>query len=215
MIYSKAIAKQTATYLLKIKAVELNNTKPFQWASGWKAPIYCDNRKTLSYPEIRTYLRKQFEEIINREYPETEVIAGVATGGIAMGALIAQALNKPFVYIRNASKGHGLQNRIEGVLQPGQKTVVIEDLVSTGKSSLNAVDALNDSEANVLGMVSIFDYGFQMAVENFENHECDLLSLSDYEHLLEVALQQGYVHDSELAALSEWRLSPEKWGTAQ
>ncbi len=215
MIYSKAIAKQTATNLLKIKAVELNNTKPFQWASGWKAPIYCDNRKTLSYPEIRTYLRKQFEEIINREYPETEVIAGVATGGIAMGALIAQALNKPFVYIRNASKGHGLQNRIEGVLQPGQKTVVIEDLVSTGKSSLNAVDALKDSKANVLGMVSIFDYGFQMAVENFENHECDLLSLSDYEHLLEVALQQGYVHDSELAALSEWRLSPEKWGTAQ
>lgn len=215
MIYSKAIAKQTAAYLLQIKAVELNNAKPFQWASGWKSPIYCDNRKTLSFPEIRTHIRIHFEEIINQQYPQAEAIAGVATGGIAIGALVAQALNKPFVYVRNASKGHGLQNRIEGVLESEQKTVVIEDLVSTGKSSLNAVDALNDSKADVVGMVSVFDYGFQMAADNFTAKECELLSLSDYEHLLEVALEQGYILKTDIEALRQWRLAPEKWGIHQ
>lgn len=215
MIYSKAIARQTAAYLLHIKAVELNNKHPFQWASGWKSPIYCDNRKILSFPEIRTQIRIHFEEIINEQYPQAEVIAGVATGGIAIGALVAQALNKPFVYVRNASKGHGLQNRIEGVLQSGQNTVVIEDLVSTGKSSLSAVDALKASYANVVGMVSIFDYGFQMAAENFAEKECELLSLSDYEHLLEVALEQGYILKTDIKALSQWRLAPEKWGMHQ
>ncbi len=215
MIYSKAIAKQTASYLLQIKAVELNNSQPFQWASGWNAPIYCDNRKTLSYPEIRTRIRIHFEEIINQQYPQAEVIAGVATGGIAIGALVAQALNKPFVYVRNAPKGHGLQNRIEGLLEPGQKTVIIEDLVSTGKSSLNAVDALESSNANVVGMVSVFDYGFQMAMDNFAEKNCELLSLSDYEHLLEVALEQGYILKSDIEVLSQWRLAPEKWGSTQ
>lgn len=215
MIYSKAIAGQTALHLLQIKAIKLNNTTPFQWASGWKAPIYCDNRKTLSYPDVRTFLRRQFVHIIRQEYADATVVAGVATGGIAIGALVAEALELPFVYVRSTQKEHGLQNKVEGVLRKEDKAVVIEDLVSTGKSSLSAVKALKNSGAEVRGMVAIFDYGFDEAMKNFHEAQCDLLSLSDYETLLSNAYSEGYITSSELHSLGEWRKAPEKWGVDQ
>ena len=215
MIYSKETARQTALYLLQIKAIKLNNTTPFQWASGWKAPIYCDNRKTLSYPAIRRYLRAQFIHIIRKEYAGATVVAGVATGGIAMGALVAEGLELPFVYVRSAQKGHGMQNKIEGVLRDGDKAVVIEDLVSTGRSSLTAVRALKDSGVKVLGMISIFDYGFDTAVQNFLDEQCDLLSLADYDTLLTHAHYEGYITSRELGSLGYWRKAPEKWGVDQ
>ncbi len=212
MIYSKETARETANNLLQIKAIKLSYSKPFQWASGWKSPIYCDNRKTLSYPEVRDQLRERMSGIVKEEYAEADVVAGVATGGIALGALVAQQLNLPFVYVRSSQKGHGLQNKVEGVLNPRQKVVVIEDLVSTGKSSLNAVDALRESEASVLGMISIFDYGFEVAKQNFHDKNCKLYSLSDYEALLEVAVNNGTIDSGELASLTNWRKAPEKWG---
>ncbi|HKK09190.1 MAG TPA: orotate phosphoribosyltransferase [Bacteroidales bacterium] len=215
MIYSKETARETANNLLQIKAIKLSYSTPFQWASGWKAPIYCDNRKTLSFPEVRNNLRDRMSEIIRQEYAAADVIAGVATGGIALGVLVAQQLNLPFVYVRSSQKGHGLQNRVEGVLQPNQKAVVIEDLVSTGKSSLNAVDALRNSEVTVLGMISIFDYGFDVARQNFDDKSCSLYSLSDYEALLEVALQENYIQKDESESLTSWRKNPENWGRNQ
>jgi orotate phosphoribosyltransferase len=212
MIYSKETARETANNLLQIKAIKLSYSKPFQWASGWKSPIYCDNRKTLSYPEVRDQLRERMSGIVKEEYAKADVVAGVATGGIALGALVAQQLNLPFVYVRSSQKGHGLQNKVEGVLNPKQKVVVIEDLVSTGKSSLNAVDALRESEASVLGMISIFDYGFEVAKQNFRDKNCKLYSLSDYEALLEVAVNNGTIDSGELASLTNWRKAPDKWG---
>ena len=200
-----------ADYLLQIKAVKFNNQNPFTWASGRKSPIYCDNRVTLSYPEIQTYIRDQFVAIIREKYADVDVIAGVATGGIAQGALVAQILEKPFIYIRAEEKKHGMNNRIEGHITAGQKVVVIEDLVSTGKSSLLAVDALREANCEVLGMVAIFTYTLQTAIENFEKANVKLDTLTTYPILLKQAVAGGYVTESDFASLNEWSANPEKW----
>lgn len=204
-------ALKVAEFLLRIKAVELNPEHPFTWASGLKSPIYCDNRKTLSYPDIRTYLREAFISTITESYPLPDVIAGVATGGIAIGALIAQSLNLPFVYVRSEAKKHGLGNQVEGVLKPRQKVVVIEDLISTGKSSLNAVQALREQQAEIMGMIAIFSYGFETASQNFASHHCNLITLSNYDALLKQALNSGYINAGQLETLQEWKNNPENW----
>lgn len=206
------IALKTAEYLLQIKAIKLNLQKPFIWASGWNSPIYCDNRKTLSYPKIRTYIRQQFVEIIREEFGTPDVIAGVATGAIAQGVLVAQYLGLPFVYVRSAPKEHGLSNLIEGVVEKGQSVVVIEDLISTGGSSLKAVEALRDAGCDVKGMAAIFTYGFPKAAESFEKANCKLVTLSDYNSLLQQACESNFIKEEDLAHLSEWREAPDKWG---
>jgi len=211
MIYNSDIAENTAKFLLQIKAIKLNNTSAFHWASGWNSPIYCDNRKTLSYPVIRTYLRQKFSEIIRDEFSEVDVIAGVATGGIAIGALVAEELGKPFVYVRSTKKGHGLQNQIEGELKSGQSVMVVEDLVSTGKSSLMAVDALREAGSEVKGMVAIFTYGFALAEENFDKASCKLITLSDYQTAINIALKENYIMEDDMVSLNEWRKAPELW----
>ena len=198
--------------MLQIKAIKLNLQKPFTWASGWKSPIYCDNRKTLSYPKIRTFIRQQFASIINDEFGVPEVIAGVATGAIAHGALVAQELGLPFVYVRSEAKDHGLTNLIEGVVEKGQSVVVVEDLISTGGSSLKAVQALRDVGCDVKGMVAIFTYCFPKAEESFAKAKCKLVTLSDYHILLEQAVESNFIVESDLAHLAEWREDPEKWG---
>jgi orotate phosphoribosyltransferase len=208
---SQERALKVAEFLLRIKAVELNPEHPFTWASGLKSPIYCDNRKTLSYPEIRTYLREAFISTITENYPKPDVIAGVATGGIAIGALIAQSLNLPFVYVRSEAKKHGLGNQVEGVLKPGQKVVVIEDLISTGKSSLNAVQALREQEAEISGMIAIFSYGFDTASKSFAANQCKMTTLSNYDALLKQALSSGYINSNQLVTLQEWKNNPESW----
>jgi orotate phosphoribosyltransferase len=212
MVYNEDIALQISEFLLQIKAIKLSPKEPFTWASGWKSPIYCDNRKTLSYHKIRTNIRQRFVEVINDKFGDTDVIAGVATGGIAMGALVAQELGLPFVYVRAASKEHGLQNQIEGVLESGQSVVIIEDLVSTGKSSLAVVEAVQKAEGNVKGMVAIFSYGFKVAENAFKKAKCPLITLSDYNVLLRQALKSNYINAKEMAVLEEWRLAPEEWG---
>lgn len=204
-------AENVASALLKIKAIKLEPTNPFTWASGWKSPIYCDNRKTLSYPEVRTYIREQFANVIREKYPEAEVIAGVATGAIAQGVLVAQELNLPFVYVRSAAKSHGLENLIEGEYKPGQKVVVVEDLISTGGSSLQAVEALKKAGCEVLGMVAIFTYGFQKAEDNFAAAQCELTTLSNYNAMIDLALKTGYIQESDVERLKEWRKSPETY----
>ncbi|MFD0761015.1 orotate phosphoribosyltransferase [Lutibacter aestuarii] len=211
MIMSKDTAKKTAELLLQIKAIKLQPNDPFTWASGWKSPIYCDNRTTLSFPKIRNYLRENLANIIEKEYGKPDVIAGVATGAIAIGVLVAQHLNLPFVYVRPEPKSHGRKNQVEGFLEKGKNVVVIEDLISTGKSSLNAVKALKEEGANVKGMVAIFNYGFKIADENFENANVNLTTLSDYEYLLEQALDSNYISSSELETLKNWRENPSKW----
>jgi len=198
-------------YLLQSKAIKLEPAKPFTWASGWKSPIYCDNRITLSYPEIRKSIRDAFAEKIKQLYPNTEVIAGVATGAIAQGALVADILNLPFIYVRSAPKKHGTENLIEGRLQAGQKVVVIEDLISTGGSSLQAVEALRKADAEVLGMMAIFTYGFPLAEENFKNQQVTLHTLTNYMKLLDLALQTGYIKEEQLDILKQWRQNPDKW----
>ncbi|MCY1632907.1 orotate phosphoribosyltransferase [Marinifilum sp. D737] len=205
-------AKQVAEYLLQIKAIKLEPTNPFTWASGWKSPIYCDNRKTLSYPEVRTYIKKAFAEVVMEKYPEVEVIAGVATGAIAQGALVAEEMNKPMVYIRSSAKAHGMTNLIEGEIKPGQKVVVIEDLISTGGSSLKAVQALREAGCEVLGMVAIFTYGFQKAVDNFTENNCKLDTLSDYNIMIDRAQEIGYIKAEDVDQLKEWRKDPASWG---
>ncbi len=200
-----------ARNLLQIKAIKLNSQNPFTWASGWKSPIYCDNRKTLSYPEIRNIIKKEFASIIKEKYKDADVIAGVATGAIAIGALVADLLDLPFVYVRSSSKGHGLENLIEGVLEQGQKVVVIEDLVSTGGSSIKAVHAIRKHGAEVLGMLAIFTYDFQLSVNNFKSADCELTTLSDYHALLETALETDYIKPDELDSLKEWRKQPDRW----
>lgn len=207
-------ALKVAEFLLKIKAVELSPSAPFTWASGMKSPIYCDNRKTLSFPEIRDFLRDRFAAIVTEKYGTPDVIAGVATGGIALGALVAQALNLPFIYVRSEAKKHGLGNQVEGVLEKGQKVVVIEDLVSTGKSSLNALAALREAGAEVLGMVAIFTYNFAKAADNFEQSSCKLSTLTDYDTLLKQALQSNYINDEQVSSLRDWKGNPEKWSEA-
>ena len=200
-----------AQHLLQIKAVKLSPKEPFTWASGLKSPIYCDNRVTLSYPTVRTYIRQQFVELIMKQFGKPDVIAGVATGGIAQGALVAQELGLPFVYVRSEKKSHGMNNQIEGVINPGQSVIVIEDLVSTGKSSLLAVDALREAGAEVKGMVAIFTYQMQIAADNFAAKNCTLHTLSDYETLIYKAVEEGYVTDGDLNSLNEWRLDQQAW----
>jgi orotate phosphoribosyltransferase len=211
MITNKDRALKVAEFLLQIKAVKLKPSEPFTWASGWKSPIYCDNRKTLSYPQIRTFIRQAYTEIIREEFGSPEVIAGVATGGIAQGALIAQELGLPFIYVRSSAKGHGMQNLIEGDFMEGQNVVVIEDLVSTGGSSLKAVEALREAKLNVKGMVAIFDYGFEISKTNLKEANCTLTTISDYDHLIEEAVKLGYVKEEDLASLREWRDDPANW----
>jgi len=201
----------TAEKLLQIKAIKLQPANYFTWASGWFSPIYCDNRKTLSFPDVRKYIRDSFVKQIKEKYPETEVIAGVATGAIAIGVLVAEAIDLPFIYIRSSSKGHGLQNQIEGYYEKNQKVVVIEDLVSTGGSSLKAVEALRNAEMNVLGMLAIFTYGFKVAEDNFEKAGVELTTLSDYHTLIDLAAEKNYIKDSDKQTLSEWRQAPDKW----
>ncbi|MBQ9212630.1 MAG: orotate phosphoribosyltransferase [Bacteroidales bacterium] len=202
---------QTAKYLLEINAVKLQPENPFTWASGWKSPIYTDNRKTLSYPEVRNFLKNGFAEIIRTKYPDTELIAGVATGAIAVGALVADTLGLPFVYVRSSNKSHGLENIVEGVCKEGQKTIVIEDLVSTGQSSLKAVSALRDLKCDVKAMLAIFTYGFPLAEEAFKNANCTLQTLSNYNVLVDLALKTGYIKESQLETLKNWRKNPDKY----
>jgi orotate phosphoribosyltransferase len=204
-------AIKVAKYLLEIKAVKLQVKKPFNWASGWNSPIYCDNRKTLSFPEVRGYLRDCFVRIIKEKYPNTDIIAGVATGGIALAALVAQELNLPLCYVRAKAKGHGLTNTIEGEISKGNNVVVLEDLISTGGSSLNAVASLREAECNVLGMLAIFSYGFKMAEDNFNNNSCDLHILSDYNTLVEQAEKMNYITYDDVQSLKDWRKSPNTW----
>jgi orotate phosphoribosyltransferase len=205
-------AKKTAEFLLQIKAIKLQPSNPFTWASGWKSPIYCDNRKTLSFPEVRTYIRDSFATLISELYPQAELIAGVATGAIAHGALAADRLGLPFIYVRSEAKEHGLGNQIEGYYEPGQKVVVIEDLISTGGSSLNAVKALREAGCNVLGMVAIFTYEFKKASDGFARENCTLNTLSNYSVLVDTALSTGYIGKAEVETLKSWRVDPAVWG---
>ncbi|MFT7898440.1 MULTISPECIES: orotate phosphoribosyltransferase [Tenacibaculum] len=211
MDFNKDTAKKTAELLLQIKAIKLSPQEPFTWASGWKSPIYCDNRITLSYPPVRNFLKQEIAKLVEEKHGKPDVIAGVATGAIAIGILVAQELGVPFVYVRPEPKKHGRQNQIEGHIESGQNVVVIEDLISTGKSSLNAVKALKEAHANVKGMIAIFSYGFNIATENFKNDKVELTTLSNYEHLLEQALDSKYITSEELRTLEDWRIAPSEW----
>ncbi len=208
---TKNIAIETANQLLKIKAIKLNLENPYTWASGWKSPIYCDNRITLSYVPIRNFIRESLTNLIEFKYGKPDVIAGVATGAIAIGVLVAQELGVPFVYVRPEAKKHGRKNQIEGHLENGQNVVVVEDLISTGKSSINAVKALKEANVNVKGMVAIFTYSFDEAATNFEKENIELTTLSDYNLLLEEALSSNYITEKDLQTLQEWRKNPSTW----
>lgn len=211
MIVSQTTAVKIAQDLLQIKAIKLQPHKPFVWASGWKAPIYCDNRRTLSYPKIRNFLRDQFIDVIKKKYGKVDVIAGVATGGIAHGMMIADAMNLPFCYVRAEAKVHGLANLIEGVVGAGQKVVIIEDLISTGKSSLKAVSSLRNAGCTVQGMISIFTYNFKVAADAFKKEKCPVVHLCDYETLTKEALKKGVVTKEDIKLLKSWREAPDKW----
>ncbi|MDA3944672.1 MAG: orotate phosphoribosyltransferase [Bacteroidetes bacterium] len=211
MKYKLESAMNLAGFLLQIKAIKLNPASPFTWASGLKSPIYCDNRITLSYHKIRTHIRQEFVNALLEKYDKPDLIAGVATGGIAQGALVAQELGLPFAYIRSEKKSHGLNNQIEGLVEEGQSVVVIEDLVSTGGSSLKAVEALRAKGAVVKGMLAIFTYGLAIAEENFEKANCELITLTDYDTLLKKASEDGFVQEKELQSLLKWRIDPKKW----
>lgn len=200
-----------AEKLLKIKAIKVQPQNPFTWASGWKSPIYCDNRKTLSYPEIRTFIKKEFARLIREKYGDVDVVAGVATGAIAQGAMVAEELGLPFVYVRSSPKDHGLENLIEGDLKPGQKVVVIEDLISTGGSSLKAVEALRKDGCEVIGMLAIFTYGFPVASEKFSEANVELTTLSNYGAVLEHLLKTEFIGEEEMKTLKEWRKDPANW----
>ncbi|MFI3330544.1 MAG: orotate phosphoribosyltransferase [Rikenellaceae bacterium] len=207
----KNIEQSIAQSLLQIKAIKLSPANHFTWASGWFSPIYCDNRKILSFPTSRKLVYESFAEIIAEKYPEADIIAGVATGAIAHGVLVAEKMNKPFIYVRSSAKGHGLTNQVEGDYKAGDKVVVIEDLVSTGGSSLSAVEALKAAGCEVLGMVAIFSYGFPTADENFAAAGVKLDTLSNYEAMIKLAIEQGYVEETDLETLREWRKSPSTW----
>ncbi len=207
----KDIALKIASDLLSIGAIKLNKETPFTWASGWKSPIYCDNRLSLSFPEIRTFIRQSLAEVVRSKYPEAEAIAGVATAGIPQGALIADELGLPFIYVRSKPKGHGMTNLIEGKVTEGQKVVVVEDLVSTGGSSLKAAADLKAANIEVLGMLAIFTYGFPVAAENFKNANIELHCLSNYSVMLEKALEMDYIHPGDVSSLEEWRKDPASW----
>lgn len=208
----KELEKLVAGKLLQIKAIKVQPENPFTWASGWKSPIYCDNRKTLSYPDLRSFIKIELARIIAEKYPDVDVVAGVATGAIAQGAMVADELGKPFVYVRSAPKDHGLENLIEGDIKPGQKVVVVEDLVSTGLSSLKAVDALRKDDCEVVGMVAIFTYGFPIADQRFKEAGVELTTLSNYESVLEHLLQENLITEDVKKTLQEWRKTPETWG---
>lgn len=210
-LYDKQIASQVASQLLKIEAIRLQPEKPFTWASGWKSPIYCDNRLSLSYPKVRNFIKESLTKAIKANFPEVEAIAGVATAGIPQGALIADEMELPFLYVRSKPKGHGMENMIEGKVTPGQKVVVVEDLVSTGGSSLKAVQDLKHAGFEVLGMVAIFTYGFDIAAQNFEEAGVKLICLSDYAAMLPQALEKNYIDDFALTSLVEWRENPAAW----
>lgn len=211
MILNKETAAKTAELLLQINAIKLQPQNPFTWASGWQSPIYCDNRITLSYPPIRNYIREHLARQIEELYGKPDVIAGVATGAIGIGALVADYLNLPFCYIRPEAKKHGRQNKIEGHIEPHQSVVVVEDLISTGKSSLLAVEALQQAKVNVKGMVAIFTYGFDFADENFKTANIALHTLSDYEHLLLQATKSNYITQNDQELLSKWQEAPSLW----
>ena len=211
MILNKDTAKKTAELLLQINAIKLEPENPFTWASGWKSPIYCDNRIILSYPTIRNYVREEMGKQVEALYGKPDVIPGVATGAIGIGMLVAEYLGLPFIYVRPEAKAHGRQNKIEGKLEENQSVVVIEDLISTGKSSLNAVDALESHGANIKGMLAIFTYGFDIATTNFDKKNIDLHTLSDYSNLAERAAESGYIKEEQLNTLMEWRTNPSEW----
>lgn len=204
-------ASKVAQYLLEAKAIKLNPDEPFTWASGWKSPIYCDNRVTLSFPHIRSFIKHSLAKGISDNFPQADILVGVATAGIAIGALAADELNLPYAYARPKPKEHGLKNQIEGKILEGQKIVVIEDLISTGGSSLKVVDYLRENGYEVLGMAAIFTYGFPVAEDNFKNGHCPLITLSDYDHLIKEALNSGYVSETQLKRLAAWRLDPSNW----
>ncbi|GGH22863.1 orotate phosphoribosyltransferase [Dyadobacter endophyticus] len=206
------ITKRIAELLLEAQAIKLSPEKPFQWSSGWFSPIYCDNRVALSYPDTRTFIKKALAELIRAKYPNAQAVVGVATGGIAQGALVADLLELPFAYVRPEPKKHGMGNQIEGRLEKGQSVVIIEDLISTGGSSLKTVDALREAGIEVAGMVAIFTYGFQVAADNFAVKNVQLDTISNYNALIEVALEHNYVSETQLESLAAWRVAPEQWG---
>ena len=212
MISDIEIGKQVAKTLLQINAIILEAENPFTWASGWKSPIYCDNRKILSFPESRTFIRQSLASVIQKKYGSSNLIAGVATGAIAHGALVAEEMGLPFIYVRSAKKGHGKQNMIEGAYTSGQSVIVIEDLISSGKSSLEAVETLREEGLNVKGLISIFTYGFDAATENFKKADCEFISLCNYSTLLQEAVKQEYINESDIEILEKWRENPSKWG---
>jgi orotate phosphoribosyltransferase len=203
-----------ASFLLQIKAIKLNPANPFTWASGLKSPIYCDNRVTLSYPQVRTFIRESFVKMCLDKFGKPDVIAGVATGGIPQGALVAQELGLPFVYVRSEKKSHGMNNQVEGIINSGQSVVIIEDLVSTGKSSLNAVEALREKGAIIKGMLAIFTYGMDVATENFKKNDCLLSTLTNYDALIQKAAQENYIRKEDLESLLEWKKDPQAWSDA-
>ena len=207
MTNEQAVAEK----LLQVKAIRLNVKEPFTWASGWKSPIYCDNRKVLSFPHVREFIKSEMCNVIFEQFPDAELLAGVATAGIAWGAMAADQLKLPYVYVRPKPKEHGLGNQIEGSFEAGQKVVVIEDLISTGKSSLEVVEVLRKAGVEVIGMVSIFTYGFDVAVENFKQEDCAYITLTDYDHLLDQALKSDYISESDVASLKEWKNAPSTW----
>jgi len=211
MISDIEIGKQVAKTLLQINAIILQAENPFTWASGWKSPIYCDNRKILSFPESRTFIRQSLVNVIQKQYGGSNLIAGVATGAIAHGALVAEEMGLPFIYVRSKKKDHGKQNMIEGTYTLGQSVIVIEDLISSGKSSLEAVEALREKGLNVKGLISIFTYGFDAATENFKKSDCRFISLCNYSILLQEAVKQEYINELDLEILEKWRENPSKW----
>ena len=211
MIFNKSTAKKTAEVLLQINAIKLNPRDPFTWASGWKSPIYCDNRMVLSFPAVRNYIKEEIAKNLENEFGKPDVIAGLATGAIGIGALVAEFLGLPFVYVRPEAKKHGRQNQIEGFIEKGQNVVVIEDLISTGNSSLVAVDALKAVGVNVKGMVAIFTYGLDISKENFKTNNVNLFTLSNYESLLEQALDTNFINQKEVEVLSKWNINPSEW----
>ncbi len=207
----ESTAGPIASKLMEIGAIKLNHEKPYTWSSGWKSPVYCDNRLSLSYPHLRSYIKRCLAEAVRENFPEVQAIAGVATAGIPQGALVAEELELPFLYVRPKPKDHGLENLIEGKLEKGQRVVLIEDLISTGGSSLKAASALRDAGATVSGMVAIFTYGFDLAEQNFEKEKIQLVCLSDFPHLLEGALQNKFINQAQLTHIKAWRLDPGNW----
>ncbi|TLV02652.1 orotate phosphoribosyltransferase [Dyadobacter luticola] len=212
MLNNEDITKRIAELLLEAQAIKLSPDKPFQWSSGWLSPIYCDNRVALSYPDTRTFIKKTLAELIKREYPDVQAVVGVATGGIAQGALVADLLELPFAYVRPEPKKHGMGNQIEGRLEKGQPVIIIEDLISTGGSSLKVVDVLREAGIEVAGMVAIFTYGFEIAANNFKEKNVKLSTISNYNALIETALEHNYVTESQVESLSAWRVAPDSWG---